>query len=231
MEDYGTSTSKEGEKKKIDLSKSEEPTVPWVAFPCFTFFGIAINIGWHAVLSGLDYFIINVDSPGFSSAAIYNPIHNLGCLTSSIVSIFIGDKIHYRTGLIFGMGMQMIMTMLVPWGPRLGLGDGMNAFYFCMCGAIVGIFRGYVQGTIVGYSSMFPTYALGGMSLGQALSGLITSFVRSLSIIFIPVSNERGHTASFIGAVCYYIIAGLVFLISIVLFLKLENTDFARYHK
>ncbi len=205
--------------------------MPWLAFPCFTLFGVATNIGWHVVLSSLDYYNINLDYGEFRSTEIYNPLHNAGCLVMSLISVCIGDKIGYRVGLVGGFGIQLVLTLLLPWTPYLGLGQSGAAAYFCICAVVVGMLRGFVQGTIIGYSSMFPTYALGGMSLGQALSGFISSFFRCMSIIFLPISNEPGHIGSFVGTVVYYCAASTIYILCIVMFLQMENTSWARYHK
>jgi Nucleoside transporter len=158
----------------------------------------------------------------YDPASVFGFAVNGLLIFTSVGTMIYGHKLPYVTRIAGGyliIGALMIVLPLVTNALESGAAFGVVISILVVFGVVGGI----VQASTFAMGGMLPGKYMGGIMLGQGLSGIILNLCRILTLIIIP------HDL-FTGALVYFILAGGIMVICAIGMCKFIRLEFVQYY-
>ncbi|CAI2737198.1 unnamed protein product [Dicrocoelium dendriticum] len=219
----------EVDKESIDYSTCKPRDRLYIVYIIFFIAGVGTLLPWNFFITATDYFNLRLASNSSGRAPGLLPFDNSLTLCSMIpLSVFgilnfalmrwIPTFTRFLIGSIIVFAMFVVTTVMVRIDMDLEVFNGLTlaSIVFINIGSAI------AQTALFGMVSVLPAKNMKGFVEGQAISGVLSSLARIISIAAASNWND--------DALAYFLIALVFLAISIVLTLLLKKNAFFKYY-
>ena len=191
-------------------------------------FGISVLTPTSTLLTALDYFMIRFPStqPGF----VIPLALNAPLFIFMVIGLFI-KWFSLLSRAVFGLVGIICWLVAIPLIANY-LDENTGWIILLITISIMGFCSSVWQNSIYGFAGLLPSKYMSAVMVGNGLSTIIFTVIRIICTLILPPDESQGKEDrnSYYGCLVFFIIGGLVQLLTIICALHIFNSSFAHFH-
>lgn len=215
----------EPEKKEIvpenpEKGTGEEPKISFLLKLTFFCLGVSTLIAWNSVLSNMNYFQVHQTDGWKKPSLQFGWIFNILSFIFQFILIFTDLNISLKVLFITCQVLTAVLLMLLPITVS-GFEDKSTTGFLLTCADlfIQGLVNGIRVFTCFSITGHFPKSCLVGMSVGEAISGILISIIGYICILTI---YERDDISCWV----YFSIASALLIFGLIVVIFAYRDDY-----
>ena len=210
----------------------EEKYIRTNKFVYFSFFlfGTGGWLAWNALIAGLDFFDSRLGSK-YDPSFFFGFIFMWAGFVSNFLVLYLSDKVSLSIKIYIAFGVVMVWTMsscFITEYLQIDL-----AWYILLISiALNAVANSFLQTGLTGFASIFPSYCLNALTLGQGLNGFMVNCMKMIFLVVLPPDEDKGKDDmnAYYDSIIYISFSVILLVFWIIFYKLLISSKFARHY-
>jgi len=216
------------EKLVIDILETPEDYRK-ITYFTFLLLGVGILLPWNSLIMALDFFTVKL--PSHDVDFVVSILSNGPLFFTNIIMIVFHKSFPTIKTIVISLCIMIVLNIMLPVLPQVVNSESADWILVFVVIIVMSFVNGIMQSCCYGLVGPFPHNCIASLNTGCALSGLIISFARALTLLIFPTEDGIENGNYFYGAMLYFSLGALGLVVAIVMVKLMINTEFYKYYR